>query len=192
MRNFKMGYFNTYGRWVSDEELMHVGRSKLDGAKRGSGRFPLGSGERPNQHRGMAAGVSQQQQNDNQSERHSAGIKVQGRDFKLGISYDVYSNEKVTSKQKQIARSVSKADYKSMEKELKKYVENNDGDSLKDFGETKVSNIFRYVIPKDVYIPRSADKFGVMCNYRFDPEHGLVCIFKKGKCVYVGPQDAIL
>ena len=35
------------------DELMHYGRSKLDGAPgRGSGRYPLGSGEEPNQHRG--------------------------------------------------------------------------------------------------------------------------------------------
>lgn len=30
--------------------LAHYGVSKADGAKRGSGRYPLGSGERPNQH----------------------------------------------------------------------------------------------------------------------------------------------
>lgn len=33
-----------------DEELCHVGVSKKDGAKVGSGRFPLGSGENPYQH----------------------------------------------------------------------------------------------------------------------------------------------
>lgn len=32
--------------------LMHYGRSKLDGAAVGSGRYPLGSGDNPNQHRG--------------------------------------------------------------------------------------------------------------------------------------------
>ena len=40
-----------FGR--SDEELylMHYGRGKEDGAPgRGSGRYPLGSGENPNQH----------------------------------------------------------------------------------------------------------------------------------------------
>ena len=36
-----------------DQSLMHYGKSKLDGAPgRGSGRYPLGSGEDPNQHRG--------------------------------------------------------------------------------------------------------------------------------------------
>lgn len=32
-----------------DDYLMHVGRGKLDGAKVGSGRYPLGSGKRPYQ-----------------------------------------------------------------------------------------------------------------------------------------------
>ncbi len=36
-----------------DDSLCHIGRSKLDGAPGpGSGRYPLGSGEDPNQHRG--------------------------------------------------------------------------------------------------------------------------------------------
>ena len=36
-----------------DDELMHRGVSKLDGAPgRGSGRYPLGSGKKPNQHNG--------------------------------------------------------------------------------------------------------------------------------------------
>ncbi len=48
-----MGYINTYGQWISDDELLHYGVSKADGAKRGSGRYPLGSGERPNQRRGI-------------------------------------------------------------------------------------------------------------------------------------------
>ncbi len=33
-----------------EDVLMHEGRSKLDGAPVGSGRYPLGSGENPNQH----------------------------------------------------------------------------------------------------------------------------------------------
>lgn len=52
-----MPYFNTYGLLVADDsELFHYGRSKADGAKRGSGRYPLGSGERPHQHDGEGDG----------------------------------------------------------------------------------------------------------------------------------------
>lgn len=32
---------------ISDEYLAHIGRSKADGAKVGSGRYPLGSGKNP-------------------------------------------------------------------------------------------------------------------------------------------------
>ena len=48
-----MGYFNTYGQFVYEDELLHYGVSKLDGAKEGSGRYPLGSGDRPHQHDGL-------------------------------------------------------------------------------------------------------------------------------------------
>ena len=34
--------------YISDKELYHFGRSKKDGAKVGSGRYPLGSGEAAN------------------------------------------------------------------------------------------------------------------------------------------------
>lgn len=46
-----MKYFeDLYGLYFDDSEFAHVGRSKRDGAKVGSGRYPLGSGKNPNQH----------------------------------------------------------------------------------------------------------------------------------------------
>lgn len=39
-----------YNHASDAEEIQHVGVSKLDGAPVGSGRYPLGSGENPNQH----------------------------------------------------------------------------------------------------------------------------------------------
>ena len=36
----------------NDNALMHYGRSKRDGAPKGSGRYPWGSGENPYQHDG--------------------------------------------------------------------------------------------------------------------------------------------
>lgn len=42
-----------YGIDKSEANLLHYGKSKMDGAPgRGSGRYPLGSGDDPNQHRG--------------------------------------------------------------------------------------------------------------------------------------------
>ena len=39
-----------FGKNDSEDSFAHVGRSKRDGAKVGSGRYPLGSGKNPNQH----------------------------------------------------------------------------------------------------------------------------------------------
>lgn len=59
MAVFESDYFDGFPGFFLDEdiqegnELYHYGKSKLDGAPgRGSGRYPLGSGEDPNQHRG--------------------------------------------------------------------------------------------------------------------------------------------
>lgn len=46
MKQFK----DLYGLYFDDSEFAHVGRSKRDGAKVGSGRYPLGSGKNPNQY----------------------------------------------------------------------------------------------------------------------------------------------
>ena len=45
-------YYILHSCYSEGGELMHYGRSKLDGAPIGSGRYRLGSGEDPNQHRG--------------------------------------------------------------------------------------------------------------------------------------------
>lgn len=56
---FESDFFGVFSESLFDEDiqqedaLCHYGKSKLDGAPgRGSGRYPLGSGEDPNQHRG--------------------------------------------------------------------------------------------------------------------------------------------
>lgn len=107
-----MGYFNTYGRWVSDEELMHVGRSKLDGAKRGSGRFPLGSGARPNQHRGGSRATSTTKSESTQQKIN--GIKPTGNprvdkiigivnqhDILMNPDYKRFKENKLTQREKE-------------------------------------------------------------------------------------------
>ena len=55
-------------------------------------------------------------------------------------------------------------------------------------------NIFRYVIPKYLFVPReqSCRAVALMCDYRFDPEHGLALVFENEKLKEIGPQDIIL
>ena len=55
-------------------------------------------------------------------------------------------------------------------------------------------NVFRYVIPKYIFVPRdqSCRVVALMCDYRFDPEHGLALVFENEKLKEIGPQDIIL
>ena len=75
---------------------------------------------------------------------------------------------------------------------VKKYIKKWNADELGE--DTDICNIFRYVIPKGFLIPRKDDKtaFAVMCNYKFDMEHGIAVLFENGKCKEVGPQDIVL
>lgn len=56
-----------------------------------------------------------------------------------------------------------------------------------------VSNLFRYVIPKSIYLPESEKRVvAVLCDYKFDMEHGIAVIFENEKLKEIGSQDIIL
>ena len=57
-----------------------------------------------------------------------------------------------------------------------------------------IENIFKYVVPKKVFVPHSkkTSKVAIMCNYKFDMEHGIAVIFENGKFHGVDTQDAVL
>lgn len=73
--------------------------------------------------------------------------------------------------------------------EVEKYCLKCDGDVI---GE-RIENIFKYVMPTELLMLRdgSAHKVALMCNYRFDPEHGIAVVFKGEKLLGIMPQDEL-
>lgn len=57
-----------------------------------------------------------------------------------------------------------------------------------------MENVFRYVMPRYLFLPDVQKRRAValMCDYRFDPEHGLALVFEDEKLKEIGPQDVIL
>lgn len=55
-------------------------------------------------------------------------------------------------------------------------------------------NVFRYVMPKYLFVPRDVKNrtVALMCDYRFDPEHGIALVFENETLREIGPQDIIL
>lgn len=118
-------------------------------------------------------------------------INVWGRNFDLDVIFEVYKGEEVFDiQQEALDAFISAADnlLGSCE-ELKKYCIEKDADLIGD----SISNIFKYVIPKSLYIKRNTKKrtVALLCNYRFDEEHGLALIFENEKLTHIGTQDDI-
>ena len=57
----------------------------------------------------------------------------------------------------------------------------------------EIDNIFKYVIPKRIFIPRTDKKIvAILCDYKFDMENGIAVVFENEKFKEIGVQDIIL
>ena len=145
---------------------------------------------------------------------NSLKMKIWGREFELGIAFNVFEGEEVTDAQKNAWDLFLKAnasnivdDEKSAESqnqnnetkiaptpidiskpEVEEYcLDNSNGNEI----DEPITNIFKYVIPKYFLV----DCFGeeqrivaLMCNFKFDMEHGLSVVFKNEKFDEVGDK----
>ena len=117
-------------------------------------------------------------------------LNIWNRDFELDITYEIFSNKPVTEKQKAIVGGLSGVDFSESLEGVIEYIKKYNAWNL---GGDQIDNIFKYVIPKRIFITQSEDEeFAIMCNYKFDMEHGLAIVYKLGKYKETGPQDIIL
>ena len=48
-------------------------------------------------------------------------------------------------------------------------------------------------MPESLFVPRTEKKtIAIMCNYKFDKEHGIAVVFEEGRLKEIGSQDIIL
>lgn len=75
--------------------------------------------------------------------------------------------------------------------QVEEYVMTNNKES---FPDGKMDNIFRYVMPVKIFVPHDKEHglAAILCNYRFDMEHGLAVLFENGTYKSVGSQDTVL
>lgn len=56
-----------------------------------------------------------------------------------------------------------------------------------------IENIFKYVMPKYLYVPRTDKRvIAVMCNFKFDIENGIAVVYKNERFEEIGEQDIVL
>ncbi len=120
-------------------------------------------------------------------------ISIWGREFALPIEYDCYKGEKIT--QEQIMAVKNFASHKDWIEASKEDVEAFCKEQvLEDDENQNKENIFSYIKPEYFFIKRDEDnpRVAIMCNYRYDQEHGLAIVFSHEGEVTVGVQEVIL
>lgn len=111
---------------------------------------------------------------------HKVSMKIWGRKFKLGVMYECFDDDISDAQENALNEFLDgKSELELIQEKVKKYCTD---DEMSD-GVKTIDNIFKYVIPKNIYVMRSErhHKIALICNYKFDPEHGMVITFKDGK-----------
>lgn len=122
-------------------------------------------------------------------------INVWEREFELNVVYDCLDGEDVLPTQNDaLIKFLSAAPrlIDDAKQSVEEYCIKHDAE---DIGSTPIVNIFKYVIPKSIYIQRTTDGsriVGLMCAYKFDIDNGIAIVFKNETLERVGTQNIIL
>lgn len=120
-------------------------------------------------------------------------LNVWGREFALAIEFDCYEGETVLPEQVAALSDFLAQNnlIDSSEQKVKDYCLATDPEKI---GSNTIENIFKYVIPKSLFVKRREDSHVValMCNYRFNPDDGLAIVFQNEEFSKIGTQNIIL
>ena len=122
-------------------------------------------------------------------------LNVWGRDFELEVVFDCYEGEEILPTQNDALKEflVSSGDLvQKAKRDVEEYCLKHNAE---DIGSSSIENIFKYVIPKSIYIQRTttgSHVVGLMCAYKFDAENGIAVVFKNEKLDKVGTQNIML
>ncbi len=117
-------------------------------------------------------------------------IKIWDRDFDLKVLYDCYAGEQILDEQEKALKefAADKNAIDSSKSFVEKYCLGQNKDLI---GADKIDNIFKYVLPESIFVKRDC-RIAILCQYKFDAEHGIAIVFKDGKFEEIGNQDIIL
>ena len=122
-------------------------------------------------------------------------MDVWGRTLYLDIVYDIYQGESILESQVNAYNCfMAKADrlFGLAEDEVKKYCLSI---NKEDIQESEITNIFKYVKPKAIYVARNTGKdrtVALLCAYKFNPDDGIAIVFMNEQLKKIGTENIIL
>lgn len=118
-------------------------------------------------------------------------VIIWDRKINIRIDYDLYDNETATDEQKQrLEEFINNTHLLSDKIPIYDYCIKNNS---KEIG-NHINNIFKYVAPISILIPRSEQnkRIILLCNYKFDIEHGIAIVFENNTFSKIVKQDDVL
>ena len=122
-------------------------------------------------------------------------MDVWGRTLDLDIVYDIYQGESILESPVNAYNCfMAKADrlFGLAEDEVKKYCLSI---NKEDIQESEITNIFKYVKPKAIYVARNTGKdrtVALLCAYKFNPDDGIAIVFMNEQLQKIGTENIIL
>ncbi len=116
-------------------------------------------------------------------------INIWGRSLDLNVDFDLYEGEEVLEEQKtrleDFVENVNLSDVTF----IKEYCAKHNGSEV-----NATDSVFDYLSPKTLFVPRSGNKkiVAVLCDYKFDEEHGIAVVYENGIFSEIGEQDIVL
>lgn len=116
-----------------------------------------------------------------------------GRQLELEVIYDLLGDEEVSKNQTEALQALTKT-WHVVEDSLEAVKQYCRADERSDIKDDEITNIFKYVVPQALYVERSerARLVGLLCAYRFDPEHNLAILFENEQLKEIGSEDILL
>ncbi len=118
-------------------------------------------------------------------------VLIWDRKINIRIDYDLYDNETATDEQEQrLEEFINNTQLLNDKTAISEYCLKNNGKEIGD----NVDNLFKYVAPTAILIPQSKKnkRIILLCNYKFDIEHGIAIIFENNSFSKIVPQDDVL
>lgn len=122
---------------------------------------------------------------------NNINVLIWGREFELEVSYQNFPGEDVTVIQQNTLAKIPSVDYEAAKPGIEAYIRKYYSTEL---GDDSLDNLFRFVMPKRVLITRTENnrEFAILCDFKFDMEHGIAVIFENEEFKAAGSQDLIL
>lgn len=121
--------------------------------------------------------------------------KIWGRDCSVKLIFDCYEGEEIDSIQEEAIADFEKNILEYTQNgldALKKYLVQN---YKKEIEDKLVPNIFKYVVPKAIYVSKDPSKkkvIGLLCYFKFNDEDGIAIKYIDDKVCDIGGEQIVL